>query len=637
MKKILLILIIGISALSVKAQIPLSGYIKTIGDADTYPVTLDSLGAGGYQTTYNLTTRNAIPIARRKAGMMVRVASIDSTYVLSGGILNTNWKTFISGVTTKTLSDSLSYYQKLADGIVSGLVPTASGNNLSITAGTYRLNQIMQTASARTFSNIPLSASGLQRILVVFGNTIGVLDTLSGSQSTNPVSPILPANTIRLAFTTVTSTTVSPPSQDLSGYAKLNGGNTFTGKQTINSGGAGTIGLRVNGQVESYAYRFYFRDRDIMTENISDFVIRTAQSDNDFLHFYKGTGERDDLTWSKSTGKFDFKQTPSINGVPIETGGVTSVFGRSGAVTATSGDYTTSLVTEGSNLYYTDTRARTSNSFVSGSGAYNSSTGVITIPTNNNQITNGSGYLTSSTGVASITGAANQVIASASTGVVTLSLPQSIATTSTPTFGGQTLNGALTGTSATFSGNLKLNGTSTILQLENSGGIPQKWWIGQDISGANDGIFYIYNATSGTQVLNINKLNNVTLSGALTGTSATFSSLAGQGNVAVIANNAGLQSATPLVSYLTTGNLTKSAAYTITTTDFGANGTVNVFASGNTTITLPTAAVMNGVQIRVIKTDGAGTTVTLSTGGTVTIQNHSIIVVSDGTNRIELL
>jgi len=39
------------------------------------------------------------------------------------------------------------------------------------------------------------------------------------------------------------------------------------------------------------------------------------------------------------------------------------------------------------------------------------------------------------TGVTSITGTANQVIASASTGAVTLSLPQSIATTSTPQFG----------------------------------------------------------------------------------------------------------------------------------------------------------------------------------------------------------
>ena len=38
----------------------------------------------------------------------------------------------------------------------------------------------------------------------------------------------------------------------------------------------------------------------------------------------------------------------------------------------------------------------TSLSFTAGSGAYNSTTGIITIPTNNNQITNGAGYITSS-------------------------------------------------------------------------------------------------------------------------------------------------------------------------------------------------------------------------------------------------
>ena len=46
---------------------------------------------------------------------------------------------------------------------------------------------------------------------------------------------------------------------------------------------------------------------------------------------------------------------------------------------------------------------------------------------------------TSAIGVTSITGTANQVIASASTGAVTLSLPQSIASTSSPTFAAMTL------------------------------------------------------------------------------------------------------------------------------------------------------------------------------------------------------
>jgi hypothetical protein len=48
-------------------------------------------------------------------------------------------------------------------------------------------------------------------------------------------------------------------------------------------------------------------------------------------------------------------------------------------------------------------------------------------------------------GVTSITGTANQVVASAADGPVTLSLPQSIATTSTPTFGALTVNGVITG------------------------------------------------------------------------------------------------------------------------------------------------------------------------------------------------
>lgn len=63
---------------------------------------------------------------------------------------------------------------------------------------------------------------------------------------------------------------------------------------------------------------------------------------------------------------------------------VTSVFGRTGAVTAQSGDYTTSLVTEGSNLYFTNARARAAISLTttgtSGAATYNSTTGVLNIP-----------------------------------------------------------------------------------------------------------------------------------------------------------------------------------------------------------------------------------------------------------------
>lgn len=63
------------------------------------------------------------------------------------------------------------------------------------------------------------------------------------------------------------------------------------------------------------------------------------------------------------------------------TAPVTSVFGRTGIIVATSGDYTTDLVTEATNLYYTNARARGSVSVDVGSAlTYNSTTGRFSLP-----------------------------------------------------------------------------------------------------------------------------------------------------------------------------------------------------------------------------------------------------------------
>ena len=80
------------------------------------------------------------------------------------------------------------------------------------------------------------------------------------------------------------------------------------------------------------------------------------------------------------------------------TDAVSSVNGFTGAVSLT-----TSNIPEGpTNFYYTDARSRSALSFTAGSGAYNSTTGVITIPTNTSQLTNGANYIT----LASLSGTA---------------------------------------------------------------------------------------------------------------------------------------------------------------------------------------------------------------------------------------
>jgi hypothetical protein len=86
--------------------------------------------------------------------------------------------------------------------------------------------------------------------------------------------------------------------------------------------------------------------------------------------------------------------------------------------------FSSSAVSEGSNLYFTDARARNALGFTAGSGAYNSSTGVITIPTNTNQLTNGAGFITGYTEtdtLASVTGRGASTTAALSTGALTVS------------------------------------------------------------------------------------------------------------------------------------------------------------------------------------------------------------------------
>jgi hypothetical protein len=144
----------------------------------------------------------------------------------------------------------------------------------------------------------------------------------------------------------------------------------------------------------------------------------------------------------------------------IPTGSVTSVFGRTGAVVAANGDYTTSQVTEGSNLYYTDARARAAITLTTtgSSGAATYSGGTLNIPTYTLAGLGGQPAL-SGTGFVKISG--TTISYDNSTYLTT----SSAASTYLPLAGG-TLTGALNGTSATFSGNVQF-GTESILNGNN--------------------------------------------------------------------------------------------------------------------------------------------------------------------------
>lgn len=85
----------------------------------------------------------------------------------------------------------------------------------------------------------------------------------------------------------------------------------------------------------------------------------------------------------------------TASGPLSSSGGATPNITITQANTSTNGFLSsTDWNTFNNKVSYTDALARAALSFTAGSGAYNSTTGVITIPTNTNQITNGAGFIT---------------------------------------------------------------------------------------------------------------------------------------------------------------------------------------------------------------------------------------------------
>lgn len=183
------------------------------------------------------------------------------------------------------------------------------------------------------------------------------------------------------------------------------------------------------------------------------------------------------------------------------------VDGLSTSYALSSHTHTTSQVTEGTNLYFTEARSRASLSFTAGSGAYNSSTGTITIPTNNNQIANGAGYLINITS-AQVTGALGFTPYNSSN-------PSGFITSSA-------LSGYALLSGASFTGTVTANVFQTNSQqsyfLNNAGN--------NDFILTGGGTFRILNQAQNTSLFSIGN------TGDLTGRSSTFS-----GSVSLVNNN----------------------------------------------------------------------------------------------------
>jgi hypothetical protein len=319
--------------------------------------------------------------------------------------------------------------------------------------------------------NIPSYIGG---VVSIFGRT-GTVVAVSGDYTTTLVTEGTNLYYTDARARAAISVTGSGSYNSSTGVITVTGGvtsvNTLTGAVVLTTTNIaeGTNLYYTDARVLSYLTANSYATQTYVGTQIAN-LVASAPSTLDTLNELAAALGNDPsfaTTVATSIGtKVPQTRTITINGTAYDlsadrswtiASGVTSFNTRTGAITPTSGDYTTALVTESGNLYYTDARARLALSFVAGSGGYNSTTGVITIPTNNNQITNGANYIT----LVSLSSTATGLTYTNTTGVFSLTAGYSIPTTASQTtwdsaYTNRITSLTTTGTSgaATLSGNV---------------------------------------------------------------------------------------------------------------------------------------------------------------------------------------
>lgn len=200
MKKTLIVLILVLAYQFTNAQVKVLGRIEPNGATDKYPTHVDSLGRGGLMTAASWQERNAIPVERRKAGMLVRVksASVDSTYTLGVGLANVDWMPFTAGGSnawgdlTGNLSDQGDLQAALNAKVSNAISVTYADLTALIASNGLKVNQHYIITDFQTIHTIPntsvLNTGSIEPLIVMAIST----NTLS----TEAHSTLYPNDTI---------------------------------------------------------------------------------------------------------------------------------------------------------------------------------------------------------------------------------------------------------------------------------------------------------------------------------------------------------------------------------------------------------------------------------------------------------
>jgi hypothetical protein len=234
-------------------------------------------------------------------------------------------------------------------------------------------------------SNISVTDNGSGQVLVtVDGNTALTVDASGVTVAGN--------FTVSGTTTTVNSNTVSVADNILTLNSDATGAPTQNAGLEVERGDEANTQIRWNEGSDTWTFTndgaVYYpiaTGTDVLAEGTTNLYHTTARA-RSAISSTSATG----VSYNSSTGVISLGSIPNsalannsitINGTSTALGGTRTL--DSDAI----GEGTT-------NLYHTTARVRSAISFTAGSGGYNSSTGVVTIPTNTNQLTNGAGFAT---------------------------------------------------------------------------------------------------------------------------------------------------------------------------------------------------------------------------------------------------
>jgi hypothetical protein len=386
----------------------------------TYDLTADRSWtiAAGVTSVFG---RTGVVVATEGDYTLTQLGDVTLTSPTNGQVLKYNGTTWVNGTDTDTGLTSVGLSMPSAFTVSNS--PLTDNGTLSVTGAGTTLQYVRGDGSLATFPTVSQEAQRL--ITEVYNNsgatlTKGTVVYINGGQGNLP---------------TVTKAIATSDATSAQTY-----GIVQTDITNMNNGFVVVIGSLTNLDTQAYA--------DGTQLYLSSTVAGAWTSVKQYApaHLvYVGIVTRSHPTQGivevRIQNGFEMDELHNVSAQTPSNGSILQYVTSTSLWTSVAG--TTTNIAEGTNLYYTDVRARASNSFVAGSGAYNSTTGVITIPTNTNQLTNGASFIT----LASLSGSTG-ISYNNTTGVITSTITQytdalaraSISLTTTGSSGAATYN-----------------------------------------------------------------------------------------------------------------------------------------------------------------------------------------------------